>query len=98
MKVKTPVDERAIIDELNRNDKSNQKTIGFYCNKYGLTTKEVLSLYGKMLDGRSFSLVTLNAVCHSGCRFSRNQRVFRIILKVTSTQRISVNIHCRCQP
>lgn len=50
MKVKTPVNERAIIDELNRNDKSNQKTIGFYCRKYGLTTKEVLSLYGKMLD------------------------------------------------
>ena len=52
MKVKTPVNERAIIDELNRNDKSNQKTIGFYCNKYGLTTKDVLSLYGKMLDER----------------------------------------------
>ena len=50
MKVKTPVNERAIIDELNRNDKSNKKTIGFYCNKYGLTTDEVLSLYGKMLD------------------------------------------------
>ena len=53
MKVKTPVDERAIIDELNRNDKSNKKTIGFYCNKYGLTTDEVLSLYGKMLEERN---------------------------------------------
>lgn len=50
MKVKTPVDERAIINELKKNDKSNKKTIGFYCRKYGLTTKEVLSLYGKMLD------------------------------------------------
>lgn len=50
MKVKTPVNERAVIDELRKNDKSNQKTIGFYCRKYGLTTKEVLSLYGKMLD------------------------------------------------
>ena len=53
MKVKTPVDERAVIDELNRNDKSNKKTIGFYCNKYGLTTDEVLSLYGKMLEERN---------------------------------------------
>ena len=53
MKVKTPVNERAVIDELNRNDKSNQKTIGFYCKKYGLTTKEVLSLYGKMLEERN---------------------------------------------
>ena len=52
MKVKTPVNKRAIIDELNRNDKSNQKTIGFYCKKYGFTTKEVLSLYGKTLDER----------------------------------------------
>ena len=53
MKVKTPVDERAVIDELRKNDKSNKKTVGFYCNKYGLTTDEVLSLYGKMLDERN---------------------------------------------
>ena len=53
MRAKTPVNERAIIDELNRNDKSNKKTVGFYCNKYGLTTNEVLSLYSKMLDERN---------------------------------------------
>lgn len=53
MKVKTPVNERAVIDELRKNDKSNKKTIGFYCNKYGLTTNEVLSLYSKMLDERN---------------------------------------------
>ena len=53
MKVKTPVNERAVIDELNRNDKSTKKTIGFSCNKYGLTTDEVLSLYGKMLEERN---------------------------------------------
>ena len=52
MKVKTTVNEIAIIDELRKNDKSNQKTVGFYCRKYGLTTKDVLSLYGKMLDER----------------------------------------------
>lgn len=52
-KSKNAVDEKAVIAELSQRISTNQKTIQYYCNKYGLTTKEVLSLYGKMLEERN---------------------------------------------
>ena len=50
---KNAVDEKAVIAELSQRISTNQKTIQYYCNKYGLTFDEVMKLYSKMLEERN---------------------------------------------
>ena len=46
-------------------------------------------------NGNAFRLA---AFCDCSSHFSGNQRIFGIVLKVTSAKRISVDIHTRCKP
>ena len=52
----------------------------------------------EMLDSCATSIVGLYTFCHCCCDGSCHIRIFRIIFEVSSTERISVNVHSRCQP
>ena len=52
----------------------------------------------KMFNRSTSSRVRLNALGLSSCTNTGNKRIFRIIFEVSSTQRISLDIHSRCQP
>lgn len=49
---RSEIDERGIIDDLKRNERSNKRTVKYYCKKYKLTTDELLAIYSKMIEER----------------------------------------------
>ena len=51
-----------------------------------------------MFDRCSASRYFLYTQCHGSSHHTGQQRIFGIIFKVSSAQRISVNVHTRCQP
>ena len=57
-----------------------------------------LVVAGKVLDRYALAVYRLDTLGVSSGTKSCNQRIFRIILKVSSAQRISVNIHSGCEP
>ena len=52
---------------------------------------------GKMLH-RGSHFPGLDSPHHSGSHLSGHQRILRIVFKVSSAERASVNVHGRCQP
>ena len=51
-----------------------------------------------MFDRGSASRYFLHTQCHGCSHHTCQQRILGIIFKVSSAQRISVNVHTRCQP
>ena len=57
----------------------------------------LLVVAGKMLHGCG-DVLRLDAAYHGCAHFAGEQRIFRIVFKIPPAQRVSLDIHSRCQP